>query len=242
MWVKVKYDFRICALWKWSRKQIKTFPWGTLCREWVHGYNYDVHAVTVRCTTHLSDKSKYYGNCSVVIPALTLTVSHSDSLRAITTMHTESKQKRVFKWAGLLSGNTLDTQSVGARFESRPGGRLFLLTSHVVVLSPSRKVAWLGHRRFLPNPFQFIYHTVTSFCDCRRGLDWWMYLYTRLVSTSNHSDTAILHNSQITTAKVSFFQPAVPSPVVPWQRLLTMEILQLHALKSSLHRFPYRID
>jgi hypothetical protein len=38
---------------------------------------------------------------------------------------------------------------------------------------------------------------------------------------------------------LSFFQPAVSSPVVPWQRLLTVEILQLHELKSSLHRLPY---
>jgi hypothetical protein len=30
------------------------------------------------------------------------------------------------------------------------------------------------------------------------------------------------------------------SPVFLWKRLLTLEILQLHALRSSLHRFPYR--
>jgi hypothetical protein len=27
----------------------------------------------------------------------------------------------------------------------------------------------------------------------------------------------------------------VPSPAVPWQRLLTLEILRLHALRSYLH-------
>jgi hypothetical protein len=32
----------------------------------------------------------------------------------------------------------------------------------------------------------------------------------------------------------------VSSSVVPWQRLLTVEILQIHAHKSSLHRLPYR--
>jgi hypothetical protein len=32
------------------------------------------------------------------------------------------------------------------------------------------------------------------------------------------------------------------SPAVPWQRLLTVEILQLHELKSCLHRLPYRND
>jgi hypothetical protein len=36
------------------------------------------------------------------------------------------------------------------------------------------------------------------------------------------------------------FQPAVSSPAVPWQRLLIMEILQLPALRSSLHSFPCR--
>jgi hypothetical protein len=32
----------------------------------------------------------------------------------------------------------------------------------------------------------------------------------------------------------------VSSPAVPWQWCLTVEILQLHALRSYLHRFPYR--
>jgi hypothetical protein len=39
---------------------------------------------------------------------------------------------------------------------------------------------------------------------------------------------------------LSLFQPAVPSPAVPWQRLPTVEILQLHALRSYLHRLPRR--
>jgi hypothetical protein len=32
----------------------------------------------------------------------------------------------------------------------------------------------------------------------------------------------------------------VSSPAVPWQRFLTVEIFQLHALKSSLHSLPCR--
>jgi hypothetical protein len=63
-----------------------------------------------------------------------------------------------------------------------------------------------------------------------------------------------LHNSQITTAPAkSFFQRTVSSPAIPWQQLLTVEILQLHILKSSLndgslptasfpHRLSYRTD
>jgi hypothetical protein len=39
---------------------------------------------------------------------------------------------------------------------------------------------------------------------------------------------------------LSFSQPAVPSPAVPWQRLLKVEILQLHALRFCLHSFPCR--
>jgi hypothetical protein len=57
---------------------------------------------------------------------------------------------------------------------------------------------------------------------------------TRLGTTSNYSATANLHNSQITTAPAKIFQAAVSSLAVPWKRLVTVEILQLHALKSSL--------
>jgi hypothetical protein len=41
---------------------------------------------------------------------------------------------------------------------------------------------------------------------------------------------------------LSFFQPAVSSPAFPWQRLLTVEILQLHTLRTYLHRLPYKTD
>jgi hypothetical protein len=41
---------------------------------------------------------------------------------------------------------------------------------------------------------------------------------------------------------LSLSQPAMSSQVVPRQRLLTVEILQLHAPKSSLHRLPYGTD
>jgi hypothetical protein len=38
----------------------------------------------------------------------------------------------------------------------------------------------------------------------------------------------------------SLFKPAICSPIVSWQRLLTVEILQLHALRSYLHSLPCR--
>jgi hypothetical protein len=41
---------------------------------------------------------------------------------------------------------------------------------------------------------------------------------------------------------LSLFGPSVSSPALPWQRLLTVDVLQLLAPKSSLHRLLYRSD
>jgi hypothetical protein len=76
------------------------------------------------------------------------------------------------------------------------------------------------------------------------------HLCTQLVSTSNYSAIVNLHTLQI-TAPNTLFQSAEPSLVVSWQRLLTVEILQLHAVTSllsgeypitelSTHSLPYR--
>jgi hypothetical protein len=51
-------------------------------------------------------------------------------------------------------------------------------------------------------------------------------------------DSIYLHNSQITTATAKLFQPAVASLAIHWQRLFTVEILQLHALRSYVHNLP----
>jgi hypothetical protein len=81
---------------------------------------------------------------------------------------------------------------------------------------------------------------------------YWPIINSRLRTTSNYSATANVHNSQITTAPTKL--PDVSSPAVPWERLLIVAILQLHALKSSLnggalptaffflHSLPYRTD
>jgi hypothetical protein len=67
------------------------------------------------------------------------------------------------------------------------------------------------------------------------------HLYARLGATSNYSTTANLHNSEIITAHIKlFFQPAVSSPAVPWQLLLAVEILQLHALRFYSSQPPVR--
>jgi hypothetical protein len=41
---------------------------------------------------------------------------------------------------------------------------------------------------------------------------------------------------------LSLFQPAMSSPAIPWQRLLTTEILHFHALWSFLHSLWCRIQ
>jgi hypothetical protein len=82
--------------------------------------------------------------------------------------------------------------------------------------------------------------------DYRRGLHSWM----DLLATYTHDPelqviTAPLLISTIHKSPrhpLKFLQPAVSSLAVPWQRFLTVEILQLHALRSSLHKLPYIID
>jgi hypothetical protein len=83
-----------------------------------------------------------------------------------------------------------------------------------------------------------------SMCDYRRRLYWWIHLLiTYTHDLELQTITAPLLISTIYKSPkhpLSLFQPAVSPPAVSWQRLLTVEILQLRALKSSLHRFPYR--
>jgi hypothetical protein len=56
------------------------------------------------------------------------------------------------------------------------------------------------------------------------------HINTRLVTTFNYSVIADLHTLQITTEYAKIFQSVVSSPVVPWLRLLTVGIFQLHRL------------
>jgi hypothetical protein len=66
------------------------------------------------------------------------------------------------------------------------------------------------------------------------------HLRTRLGTTSNYSTTALSTIHKLPQHLLSLFQPDVFSPAIPWQWLLTMEFLQLHALRSSLHSLPCR--
>jgi hypothetical protein len=62
------------------------------------------------------------------------------------------------------------------------------------------------------------------------------WLVNGLWITNNYSATANLHNSQITTAPAKSF----PACCVFTSRSLANS--ELHALKSSIHRLPYRTD
>jgi hypothetical protein len=81
-------------------------------------------------------------------------------------------------------------------------------------------------------------------CGYRRGMDWILHLLTHY---AHHAELqvitappliSILHSSLQNPLR--FFQSAV-STAVSWQRLLTVEILQLPALWSSCHSRPCRI-
>jgi hypothetical protein len=83
-------------------------------------------------------------------------------------------------------------------------------------------------------------------CDYRRGMDWWMNLLTTYTHDSELQ--AITALSVISTLykspqhPLNLFQPAVLSSVVPWQRLLTVQFLQLLALGFYLLSLPCRIQ
>jgi hypothetical protein len=82
-----------------------------------------------------------------------------------------------------------------------------------------------------------------SICDYRWGLDWWMDLlttYTSFGTISNYTAPPISTIHKSPQHPLSIFQHTVSSLAVPWQWLLTVDILQLHALRSSLHSLPYR--
>jgi hypothetical protein len=86
---------------------------------------------------------------------------------------------------------------------------------------------------------------VTYMSDYRRGFGmdtgFIGHLHTRLGITSYYSTTANLHNSQITTTPAKPFPPAVSSPAVPWQRLLTLEIFQLLCSSPLWMAAPFQL-
>jgi hypothetical protein len=80
--------------------------------------------------------------------------------------------------------------------------------------------------------------------DYRWGIDWILDL---LSTYAHHSELHIIITLTLISTlhkspqyPLSLFQPAVSSRAVPWQRLLTVEILQLPALRSFCHNRPCR--
>jgi hypothetical protein len=78
--------------------------------------------------------------------------------------------------------------------------------------------------------------------DCRECLDWMfgfiVLIHSRVVTTMIPLLISTIHSSP--QHPLSFFQPAVFSPAVPWQRHLIVEILQLPALRSFFRRLSFR--
>jgi hypothetical protein len=78
----------------------------------------------------------------------------------------------------------------------------------------------------------------------RRGLNWILDLLTTYTHDSELQ--AVTAPPLISTIHkpprhpLSLFQPAVSTLAVPWQRLLTAEILRLHAVRSYLQSLPYQ--
>jgi hypothetical protein len=64
------------------------------------------------------------------------------------------------------------------------------------------------------------------------------YIHGRNWSNYSATTISVLHKSP--QHPLSLFQPAVFSPAVPWQQLLTVEIFQLHAFRFCLHSFLCR--
>jgi hypothetical protein len=62
--------------------------------------------------------------------------------------------------------------------------------------------------------------------------------YTHLQALTTVSLISTLHKSR--QHPLSLLQPAVSSPAVPWQRFLTVEILQFHAIRFYLRSLPCR--
>jgi hypothetical protein len=120
------------------------------------------------------------------------------------------------------------------------------LLANILMISTAYRKFHTGH-----NFFQFL-HSSSQYCllwthlNCNASsniLSRFMgfglvkgfidHLYTRLGTTSNYSGIANLYIHK--SPQCNLFQAAASSPAVPWQQLLTVEILQLHVLRFYLH-------
>jgi hypothetical protein len=95
--------------------------------------------------------------------------------------------------------------------------------------------------------FNSQFHSFFSIVTCRNDYRWvldWIIGFIALIAHNSELQAitvlpliSTIHKSP--QYPLSFFQPAVFSPAVPWQRFLTVEI-QLPVLRSFLRRLSFR--
>jgi hypothetical protein len=93
--------------------------------------------------------------------------------------------------------------------------------------------------------FRVICHSLPLYILSRfRSINWWLDLLT---TYTHHLELHIIMAAPLICTiykspqhQLSLFQPAVPAPAVTWQRLLSVEILQLPVLHSFLCRLLFR--
>jgi hypothetical protein len=91
------------------------------------------------------------------------------------------------------------------------------------------------HYKYIEIQFNNEYYChVWGVRDCRRNMDWMLDLLTACIHQSE------LHFTDHWHTQTSVLSPLQSPLSVSWQRLLTMEILQLPALRSSCHSHPCR--
>jgi hypothetical protein len=115
------------------------------------------------------------------------------------------------------------------------------VTIHSYILLILHPSSFIYHPIYLSSYIPHSIYTILLRCRCdyRRGLNWWKDLLTTYTHDSELQVItappliSTLHKSP--QHRLSIFQPTVSSSTVPWQRLITVEILQLHALRFYLH-------
>jgi hypothetical protein len=115
----------------------------------------------------------------------------------------------------------------------------------IKLLLPERRAGTIWEHSkpeiFLLPPPPVNYSIVTFRGDYRRGFKLNIgFIYHLQVVTTNRCNIISDFSYFTNHYTPSLLRPAVFSLDVSWQRLLTVDIPQLHTPKSSLHRLPYR--
>jgi hypothetical protein len=134
--------------------------------------------------------------------------------------------------------------------EEKWRGCSLVFASNIPVSAVSWDVLRYRKKIELMETFLFIQRVRCKYChdlgvwDYRRGMDWWMDLLPTYTHPSElqviTTVSLVFTNYKTRKHRLSLLQPAISSSAVPWQRLLTVEILHLHALRSSCRSRPCR--